>query len=272
MHLKFDHAWMSLLLLGLVLTGSSCITHHDLVSFNEGDEFAAGAAPESTARNISTVEYPPYAVRPNDQLLIRVNAFEGNTDEFINQDFVSGPGGQRINFDPATLHFNSYIVNDSGYIKMPMVGQIPVVGMDILQIQDSLDQKFKPYIKVPATKVKLANRRVTVLGEVNEPGMHYLYNEKNTLLETLGLAGDITPFGNRQNVKLIRQTETGVKTVYLNLQRTDFISTPYYYIQPNDVVYIEPLKPKSFDQSSSSVGVVLSGISLAVVILSIFIK
>lgn len=256
----------------IVLTGSSCVTHSDLISLNEGEVVVENVPPDSTAQKIKTPLFQAHKIRPNDQLMIHINEFEGNSSSFINKNIATDQGNIRFDFDPPALYFNSYSVNDSGYIKLPMLEKVHVVGLTTSELQDTLDLALKPYVKLSSTKVKLANNRVTLLGEVNNPGVQYLYNERNTLLEAIGLAGDFTQFGNRKKVKLIRQTEDGVKSVYINLQRSDFLTTPYYYVQPNDVVYVEPLKPKSFDNSSRSVGVVLSGISLAVVIVSIFIK
>ena len=259
-------------ILTITMLGSSCVTHRDLISFNEGDPEFEDLHPDSTARAAMTPESVPYRIRPNDQLMIHVNDFEGNSGSFLNRNMASDRNNVRFNFDPAALYFTSYSVSDSGFIKLPLLNKVRVTGLTTEELQDTLDLAIKPYVKLASTEVKLANRRVTLLGEVNNPGVQYLYNDRNTLMEAIGLAGDFTPFGNRRKVKLIRQTENGVKSVYINLQRSDFLSTPYYYVQPNDVVYVEPLKAKSFDNSSRSVGVVLSGISLAVVILSIFVK
>jgi polysaccharide export outer membrane protein len=110
----------------------------------------------------------------------------------------------------------------------------------------------------------LANPRITVLGEVQQPGMHYLYNEQNSMLDAIGLAGDFTDFSNRRKVKVIRRTGDGTtKTAYINMNRSDFLNTEFQYAQPHDIIYVEPKKAKSFDSSAKSVGVVISAVSLA---------
>lgn len=272
MQCKIEGKLFFIVALFVTIFGSSCVTHRDLISLNGGENLPKGEIPDSVLQRMSPVAFEAYRVRPNDQLFVRINSFEGSTGDFINQNLSSQSAANRQGFDPSTIYFNSYTVNDSGYIKLPILEDIKVTGFTTTEIQDHLNAALKPYLKLASADVKLGNRRVTLLGEVASPGVQYLYNEKNTLLEALGLAGDITPFGNRKKVKLIRQTETGVETVYLNLNRSDFITTPYFYIQPNDVVYVEPLKAKSFDQSSRAVGVVISSISLAVIIANIFIK
>lgn len=267
MYWTFTRQWLWFLLTATIFF-SSCVTRRDMISLNEGQITEAGVSPVS----LNTPEYFPYKVRPNDQLFIRLNSFAGDTEEFISRELSNGQDGQRLNFEPNTVYFNSYSVNDSGIIKLPMLDPVTVAGLTTSQIEAKLSEAYQPLMRIPSIRVRLANRRVTLLGEFTDPGIYYLYNEKNTLLEAIGLAGDFTPFANRQSVKLVRQTDGGVETVYLNLQKTDFVSTPYYYVQPNDVIYVEPLKAKSFDESARSVGVVLSGISLAVVIVSIFVR
>ena len=157
-------------------------------------------------------------------------------------------------------------------ITLPLIGDVNLSTKTISEIKEELNVAFRAHFKLVSTSVKFSNMRVTVFGEVNRPGVLYLYNEKNTLLDAISMAGDITDFGNRKKVKLIRLTDKGSVTVYLDLNKSGFISTEYFYIQPHDVIYIEPTKFKSRDRSSRVAGVVLSAISAGAVILSLFIR
>ena len=112
--------------------------------------------------------------------------------------------------------------------------------------------------------------RVTILGEVESPGVHYFFNNQTTILEAISLAGDFTDFGNRKKVKLIRRTGNETHTVMLDLNKADFVNTEYYFIHPNDLIYIEPIKAKGFDVGAQSVGIVLSVISTAALLANIF--
>lgn len=272
MHSTYSRKGAFLLAILLALHGVSCVSHSNLISLNAGDPEVETAQMDTVGRIRAVPVFEDYKIRPNDQLFIRLNAFEGSTGEFINRELADGEGGNRLSFDPHTVYFNSYSVSESGFIKLPMLEKVPVVGLTTQQLQDTLDKAYEPFVRMASTRVKLGNRRVTLLGEFKTPGIHYLYNEKNTLLEAIGLGGDFTAFGNRRKVKLIRETENGTKSVYLDLTRMDFVSTPYFYVQPNDVIYVEPVKAKSFDESARSVGVVVSSLSLAVIIANIFIK
>ena len=251
---------------------ASCIKHSELVSLNGDDREIKN--PKGAFNSVVYDElhdYDAYKIQSFDQLMIKVNAFDGSTEEYLNREFSGGNTFSReINYDPPSLYFNSYTVDEQGEIILPLIGNVKVSSMTISGVKKQLDEAYKPHLKLVSTSVKLANMRFTVFGEVNTPGVHYLYNEKNTLLDAISMAGDITDFGNRKKVKLIRLTQNGSETVYLDLTKSAFISSQYYYIQPYDVIYIEPTKFKSRDRSSRVAGVVISAISAGVVILSLF--
>lgn len=258
-----------ILLCGTFFT--SCIKHSALISLN-GTE-------EKTEENPSIAvpgelhKFEPYKIQPFDQLMIKVNAFDGSTEEYLNREFSSqNVFSREISFDPASLYFNSYTVDEAGEITLPLIGTVKLSSLTISDAKKQLDEAYKPHLKLVSTSVKLANMRISIFGEVNRPGVQYLYNEKNTLLDAISAAGGITDFGNREKVKLIRTTEKGSETIFLDLNKSKFISTEYYYIQPYDVIYVEPTKFKARDRSSRVAGVVISAISAGAVILSFFIR
>lgn len=252
---------------------SSCVSHRDLILLNEGEEVSEEMLSDTLVRVSKMSDYSEYRIQPYDQLMIRINAFDGSTEEFLNREFSGGGGtGRRPDFDPASVFFNSVSVNDSGSVLLPILESVEVAGKTVNQIKELLDQAYTPYIKFVSTNIKLANPRITVLGEVREPGMHYLYNEQNSMLDAIGLAGDFTDFSNRRKVKVIRRSGDGTtKTAYINMNRSDFLNTEFQYAQPHDVIYVEPKKAKSFDSSAKSVGVVISAVSLGALFASLII-
>lgn len=244
-----------------------------MITLNGSEEAPKELKSDELVQYTQLQEFQSYKVQPFDQLLIKVNAFDGSTEEFLNREFKTENTYTRdIDYNPSSLYFNSYFVDDAGFIHLPLLGDIEVSGLTTSQIKVKLDEAYLPYLKFASTSVKLSNSRVTIFGEVNNPGVYYLYNEKNTILDAISMAGDFTEFGNRENVKLIRLTDEGSKTIYLNLHRSDFIYTEYYYLKPSDVIYIEPTKGKSRDVGARFTSVVLSAISVAVLVLNIFIK
>ena len=243
-----------------------------MVALNGSDEEPKDLNSDQLVQYTQLKNFESYKIKPYDLLLIKVNAFDGSTEEFLNREFKTENTYTRdIDYNPAALYFNSYSVDEAGYVHLPLLGDIEVAGLTTPQIKVKLDEAYLPYLKFASTSVKLSNSRVTVFGEVNKPGVFYLYNEKNTILDVISLAGDFTEFGNREKVKLIRLTKEGSETIYLNLHRSDFIYTDYYYVKPSDVIYIEPTKGKSRDVSARFTAVVLSSISVAVLVANLFI-
>ena len=248
----------------------SCVSHKELITLNGADPIMERAPnAELATGNLN----PPkqFVIQPSDLLIININAFEGNTTEFLQQEFASRNlnNGSR-EYGPNALYYNSYEVDGDGYITLPLIDKVKAAGMNTTDLKIKLDSAFTPYLRFTSTSVKLANMRVTILGEVESPGVHYFFNNQTTILEAISLAGDFTDFGNRKKVKLIRRTGNETHTVMLDLNKADFVNTEYYFIHPNDLIYIEPIKAKGFDVGAQSVGIVLSVISTAALLANIF--
>ena len=272
MRLKNTRMTLALIVLLLGVMSQSCVGYKDLVTFNAVDNVPETLISDSTIQVTPTPRYKEYKIKPFDQLVIKINAFDGSTEEFLNREFGVATGTPNTRNLPEDIFFRSLTVSDSGTIMLPLLDPMKVEGLTTEQLKAKLEESYKPYLRFVSIKVRLANMRVTVLGEVGQPGVHYLYQEKNTILDAIGLAGDFTDFGNRKKIRLIRQTPEGSRTVFLNLSRPEFASTEYFYVQPQDMIYVEPLRAKSFNVSSESVGLVFSAISLGALLANIFIK
>ncbi len=142
-----------------------------------------------------------------------------------------------------------YLVDNEGYINFPIVGKLKVGGLTKSEAENLVAEKIKPYMaedQKPVVTVTMASYSVSVLGEVNRPGSFQVSREKITLLEALAQAGDLTIYGVRDRVKLVREDATGQKKIVtLNLNDADIVNSPYYYLQQNDVVYVEPNQIKA---------------------------
>lgn len=276
MFYQFTHKSGKLVWLGLLISllMTSCIPHKDLVTLNGNESLPDDFRSDKLMHTTQIQDFAIYKIHAYDQLMVRVNAFEGSTEQFLNREFDNNNNGsgQQQNYDPASLYFNTYTVDDKGFLNLPVVEKVKVVGLSVTEIKEKLDEAYKPYLKFASTSVKLANSRITVMGEVNNPGVHYLYNDQNTILDAISMAGDFTDFGNRRKVKLVRKSKEGLETIYLNMNRSEFLYSPYYYIHPYDVIYVEPTKRKSRDTGANSTGVILSGISVGVLILNLFVN
>ncbi len=171
----------------------------------------------------------------------------------------------------------TYLVTGSGEIDFPILGTIKVAGMDRAGLEAYLKKELKQYIKEePVITIRLMNYRISVLGEVARPGQYSVSRDKINVLEALSLAGDMTIFGKRDNVTIMRETPEGeLKVIKLDLNSTEVLSSPYFYLQQNDVVYVEPnkAKAKSSDISAQttvliSLGSLLLGVVNLVVLLT----
>ena len=148
-----------------------------------------------------------------------------------------------------TGQLQSYLVDNDGHIDFPIVGTLKVGGLTKSDCEQLIRSKIIPYLNKnenPIVTVRMTNYKISVLGEVNKPGMFTVNNEKINILEALAQAGDLTIWGVRDKVKLIREDATGKKEMHvLNLNDASIINSPYYYLQQNDIVYVEPNKVKA---------------------------
>lgn len=153
-------------------------------------------------------------------------------------------------------------------ISLPEVGDIKVGGLTLEQAQAKIKEAVGVYVNNTTILVKLVSFKITVLGEVRNPGYYYIYNEQATVLEGLGIAGDLTDFGNRENITLIRQTGQGNETILINLKDPRLLASPYYYLQPNDAIYVQPLPAKALRSNLGALGIFFAGISTVILILN----
>ncbi len=257
-------------LIVVVLLGTqSCVKHREMVALNRTDQQRITI--DGTPLYESEVyPYSSYKLQPHDQLMVKINAFDGSTEDFLDREFKTAENFRDIRFDEQSMYYNTYTVHKNGYLYLPVIDSVYAKGLSTMELKLKIDKAYKDYLKYPYTTIKLANMKCTVLGEVNQPGVQYLYNEDNTLLDAIGLSGGMTEFGNRTNVKVVRKMRGGnTKTVYLDLTTYDFVRTEFYYVHPDDIIYVEPVKAKSFDASSRAIGVIFSAISTLALIVNL---
>ena len=163
-----------------------------------------------------------------------------------------------------------YLVSQEGYIDFPMLGRIKAIGLSKEALKEQITQQLtdKKLLFDPIVNVRYLNFHVTVLGEVNNPGLVTIPNEQVTVLEAIGMAGDLTIYGKRENVLLIRKENHQKIVRRLNLNSEALLTSPYYYLQSNDVIYVEPGKNKiaSVSQSRTLLPIILSGLSFLAIV------
>ena len=226
--------YISILLLGTTL--QSCLPPEKLMNFSEGPEFSATA---DSILNRSAIR-----IQPDD--ILSIGVFNSNdVDPRVVAPFNLGFGSAGADKEKETTA-SAYRVDLDGNIDFPVLGVIAVGGKTLPEVRKLLVSKLKTYLNAPMVNIRLVNFRVTVLGEVKAPGSYPLGEEDINILEALGLAGDLTPYGNRENVLVIRE-ENGTRTFgRINLRDREVFNSPYFYLRQNDVIYVEPLKEKSY--------------------------
>ena len=210
----------------VLLTIVSCTTPLREITYMNGIEtgvsYPVGSIPDT------------YRIRSNDLLYISVIGEDPANTAFLNlvQTQTTSYG--------QNLDLITYVVDESGKIWFPHFGEMEVAGHTVTEIREGLQVHIDRYLDNTSVFVKLVNRSITVLGEVRSPGQHGMLKNKLTIFEALGLAGDINDFGNRSNVKVIRETSGGKYVASIDLTDRNLMTSPHYYIMPHDVLYVEP--------------------------------
>ena len=216
----------------------SCIPNKDLLYLQNKNDSNQDAA-------ITPVVLKPYRAQVNDVLSIRIKALDQKLVEMFNPSTAIA----QVNTTDA-LYFDGFSVNDHGEIRVPVLGIVNVIGLTLEEIRLKIEkQLLEEYFNTAAdifVTVKLAGMRYTVNGEIVNPGTKVLFQDKVTILEAIANCGDITITGNRKDVMVVRQYPHGTEMHTIDLTSSEALKSPYYYIQPNDFIYIKPLKQKSW--------------------------
>jgi polysaccharide biosynthesis/export protein len=247
----------------IIILLSSCRQQKELIYFN--------TLQEANIPNNTMLEQKNYLIRTNDILYVKVMSL----DERINAQYnAAATGDVRTSsryYSEDAMFFTGYSVQDNGAVDLPVFGEVQVLGRTIQGAKQAIIKKTKELLKDVEVIVKLANFKVTLLGEVNHPGIYNYYNNQTTILEALGKAGDLSDYGDRKQVLVIRPTVEGSKSFRLNLQDKALLSSPKYFIQPNDVIYIPPLKAKGTRLLAQDYGIFITSISSTLTAVSLIV-
>lgn len=233
------------ILLGVLLL-QSCVTHEELINFTD--------TPFPLDSSAAITNQMALKVQPLDLLHIEVRSFDplaaapfnpqnnpANTQQAMNPQMLGQQGSAGIF---AAELMQGYFVDGSGIIDFPVLGKIPVAGKSLDEIKEDMYTRLQPYLQDAAVNIRFLNFKISVMGEVNLPGVQRISNPRLTLLEALSLAGDLTPYANRKNILLVR--EIGGQRTYtrIDLRRRDIFESPYFYLQQNDFIYVEPIQAR----------------------------
>ena len=239
---------------------TSCASRKNLVYFQD-EPLEAGLL-------ISEPEQLVY--KPDDILTINVSALDPDTVRPFNLPVVANNTNIGLNAQ-AQLQVQTYLVDYDGNIQFPVLGALKVEGLTRTELTSLLTEKISAYVNDPIVNVRLANFTITIIGEVSSPGTFTIQDERITLLEALGMANDLTIFGARKNVLIIREVDGKKKFANVDLTSIKTVNSPVYYLQQNDVIYVEPNKARirssSYNQNNN---VLIAAIGTLATIVAIF--
>lgn len=265
----------------ILLGFSSCVTRKDITYFQNIDNKSDSSkklteeSPESFLLRTGKIQV---TIQPGDILDIALNSLNQEATSMFSflpasKSPLLGATGQSnvANLSTSGQSFG-FLVDINGNIQFPILGDILVKGKTTLEIKKYLEELLSKFLESPKVSIRFVNFKVTLMGDVNKPGVYSFQNERVSLFEALASAGDLTIFGNRRQVKVIRENGAENQVTTLDLRDVDILKTKVMYLHPNDIVYVEPGKGKiaSADLTFRILPMVLTGLNVVALILTRF--
>jgi len=244
--------------LGLVLLLGGCVGRKSVNYLND-PSLSNGSSKLFENRKFE------YRVQVNDVLSIRVMGLDDATAKFFNVE----QQGSTQNLSDAALFVNGYSVDKNGQVQLPTVGKIKVQGLTVGEAQELVQRKINEYFNNATVILKMVNWRVSVLGQVSRPGAYLVYNNQITILDALAMAGGPEEYADKSHITLMRQSERGVQALYVDMSDTKVLSSEYYYLLPNDIVYVPALRARPGRMNLELLTIVLSAVSTAAVLFTV---
>jgi len=211
--------------------------------------------------------YSPVTIQPGDILGISVSSLNPEASAVFNYNLNTVTG---LNYAVQNNPVLGYLVDQQGNIQLPLIGDMKVSGIPVSEARKQIQTKLLTYLKEPVVNIRMLNFKVSVIGDVLRPGVYEVQNEKITLPEAIGLAGDLNITALRENVMLIREQDGNRQYIPIDLTSKDLFNSPWYYLKNNDVIYIQPGRTKyaTVDRSYRSLSLVLSALSIVAIVLT----
>jgi polysaccharide biosynthesis/export protein len=247
--------FIRILSLAFMVFLNSCVTQRDL-EYMKKDRHTPVAIKEA--------QFSEYKLQPTDALYIQINSLDDAASNVFAQS-----GGSQNSLDQYSAYLSSYTVDQEGFVQLPVIGKIKASGKTTVQVTELIRDSVKNILSLPVITVKLVNQYVSVLGEVRVPG-HYVYSQdKFTVFNALGLAGDISAYGNRKQVTLIRNENGKTVRITFDLTSPDILTSDYFYIQPNDLIYVKPMRKRIWGMETIPFVLIFSTITTGLLIYTI---
>lgn len=246
---------------------TSCLSTKDIIMFQESKE-------DYGLYNISK-EAPEHRIKPFDNLYLSVLTLDTEVNQLFNPSLAGtgyNAGTSQMYGDRASQYLNGYRVAADSTISLPIIGNINLVGLTLIEAEKKLKMRAEEFLKEPAVQVKMLNFKVNITGEVRVPGIYYNYEGSISLVDAISMANGITDYADIKNVLVIRQFEDITKTYNVNLTDKSIYTSDVFYLQPSDMVYIPPSKYKRRNENSNTYSQILSTISTILVAVALFLR
>lgn len=242
---------------------TACVpTRKEIILQGEGD-FKNDPVLNKSVRSFHAEEYT-YRLRPDDIISIKVSSTTPSEFDFFNVESTRTISG----FDPRDPLLTGFKIEKDGSIPLPVVGKVEVAGLTTEEARQKIEEIVEQYLDSPTVDLKLLSFQFTILGEVKSQGRFITYNPKLNILEALGESGGFTDFADRSRVKIVRRENDEIEIAYVNVLDENVLSSPYYYLRPDDVISVAPLPAKNWRLNNvANVGIIFSGISALTLLL-----
>ena len=243
---------LTLFIVFLVFTFSSCITNRDLEYIRSNKEI-----------NNIKVNKQDYRLQIGDLISVQISTTTEQQHDFFNKEKTSN--SQLMMQNP---YMYGYLIKEDGNLDLPSFGVVKAEGFTLRELENVIKQIAISYFEQPVVKLNIVNFEISVLGEVNNPGTFTIVNPKVNILYALSLAGDMTQFGNRGQVKIIRNENKINRVFYVDLTNQEVLNNVDFMLQPNDIIYVAPLRKKfyAFNNITNVVSMALSAVTLYLLI------
>lgn len=256
-YLRLRKLLIFLFLFALVFT--SCVPNRKYVYLQKEDINKKQLPTDTILREYQYINFN-YKIQPEDILSIRFASLTPKEYDFFDKD--TAIPGQGLNQQANPLLIGE-LVDSEGNVPFPVIGKVRVAGLTVYQAQDTLQQIAEQYLENPLVKVRLINFRITILGEVSREGTYTLANNRVTMLEAIGLSGGLSDLADKRNVKLIRQREGKTEVQYIDLLDEEFMHSPYFFVNQNDVLIVPALRQRPYRRYfGQNISLVVSTLSL----------
>jgi polysaccharide export outer membrane protein len=244
--------------LAFAIIFSSCVPLKKMMYLQEAEMISENLSKEYV--NDRTLNYK---LQPGDNLYIRaVNTIDERGVSSLNGDV--GTSRSTYMSNDASIYLQSYTLDEEGCIEFPLTGKIEVKNLTVEEAKNKMQAELDKYVNQTTLIVKLSNFNVTVLGEVGRPGMYKVYQSQINLFEAISMAGNMTNFAQRDQVKIVRQTDNGSEIHVVDMGQANILSDDFYYLKPNDIIVIDPMPAKQWGFASFPYSTVISILTLAV--------